>query len=582
MRSILLLMLQSQMFAKTSKSSRADSESVNADLLTRAGFISKTMAGVYSFLPLGWRVLRNIENLLRSEMDPIGAEVFLPSLTPFEQWEKTGRLNSVSVLFQACAANDLGRRIHDAHYVLNSTHEEVITPLVQSYTVSHKDFPCAAYQIQTKFRNEARVKSGLLRCREFRMKDLYSFHTSEEDMLEYFFHKAIPAYTRFFDRIGLGDRMVIALASGGDFSREYSREFQTLCPAGEDQLFQISGTDTYYNREVAPSKAPHWGDPKEKELPRKDVEGKGIIGVIELAAFLKIEVERTTKTLIFSSDKGFIAAMVRGGYDVNEEKLRKVIGCSKMQLASADEIKTLTGAEVGYAGPIGLPSSVRLVWDDSTANRKNFECGANGTDKHTVNANFGRDVAVPEKFTDIKVAREGDADPETGKCYDVHRAAEVGNVFTLYTKFSDAFGFRFTDKDGKEKPVYMGCYGIGTSRIMGTLAEVLHDDAGLLWPSTVAPFHIHVLPFAKTRDEESFIVALDLAEALENAGHTVLVDDRLETSAGSRMADSDLIGIPKRVVVSPKSLQAGGAEVKDRRTGTVNIVPLDVLVREGV
>ncbi|TSC59821.1 MAG: prolyl-tRNA synthetase [Candidatus Peregrinibacteria bacterium Greene0416_62] len=571
-------MLQSQIFAKTSKSSRADAESVNADLLTRAGFISKTMAGVYSFLPLGWRVLRNIENLLREEMDPIGAEVFLPSLTPFEQWEKTGRLNSVGILFQACAANDLGRKVHDAHYVLNSTHEEVITPLVQSYTVSHKDFPCAAYQIQTKFRNEARVKSGLLRCREFRMKDLYSFHTSEEDMLDYFFHKAIPAYTRFFDRVGLGDRTVIALASGGDFSKEYSREFQTLCPAGEDQLFQIPGTDTYYNREVAPSKAPPWGDPKEKELPRKDVEGKGIIGVTELAAFLKIEVERTTKTLIFSSDKGFIAAMVRGGYDINEEKLRKVVGCMRMQLASAEEVTTLTGAKVGYAGPIGLPATVRLVWDESTAHRKNFECGANETDKHTTNANFGRDVAVPEKFYDIKVAREGDMDPETGKRYDVHRAAEVGNVFTLYTKFSDAFGFHFTDKDGKEKPVYMGCYGIGTSRIMGTLAEILHDDAGLQWPTAVAPFHVHVLPFAKTKEEESFNVALDLAASLEKAGFTVLVDDRLDTSAGSRMADSDLIGIPKRIVISQRSLTAGGGEVKDRKTGAVAVHPLKEVV----
>lgn len=572
------MMLQSKIFAKTSKSSRSDAESVNADLLTRAGFIHKTMAGVYSFLPLGFRVLRNIENLLREEMDPIGAEVFLPSLTPFEQWEKTGRLNSVGILFQACAANDLGRKVHDAHYVLNSTHEEVITPLVQSYTVSHKDFPCAAYQIQTKFRNEARVKSGLLRCREFRMKDLYSFHTSEEDMLEYFFKKAIPAYTRFFDRVGLGDRTVIALASGGDFSKEYSREFQTLCPAGEDQLFQIPGTDTYYNREVAPSKAPKFGDPEEKELPRKDVLGKGIIGVEELAKFLKIAPEHTTKTLLFSSDKGFIAAMVRGGYDVNEEKLRKVAQCTKMQLASAEDVKTLTGAAVGYAGPIGLPASVRLVWDESTANRKNFECGANMTDHHSTNVNFGRDVAVPEQFYDIKVAKEGDMDPETGKRYDVHRAAEVGNVFTLYTKFSDAFGFRFTDKDGKEKPVYMGCYGIGASRIMGTLAEVLHDDEGLLWPKVVAPFHVHLLPIARATSDESFTVAMDLAASLEKQGFTILVDDRLDASVGSRMADSDLIGIPKRIVISPKSLAAGGAEVKDRTTGEAAIHPLKDLM----
>jgi prolyl-tRNA synthetase len=565
----------SQLFTKTSKSSRADADSVNADLLTRAGCIHKTMAGVYTFLPLGWKVLRKIEQIVREEMDTIGAELLLPALSPVQSWERTGRFDTVSVLFQACAANDLSRKLHDAHYVLNSTHEEVITPLVQSYCGSYKDFPCAAYQIQTKFRNEPRVKSGLLRCREFRMKDLYSFHASEEEMLDYFFHKAIPAYQRCFMRMGLGDRTVIALASGGDFSKEYSREFQTRCETGEDHIFHVPGTDTYYNREIAPSNAPAWGDPKEKPQARKNVVGKGIIGVEELAKYLKIEVERTTKTLLFHTDKGFVAAMVRGGYHVNEEKLRKIVGCTHLALASSDEVQSLTGAEVGYAGPIGLPSSVRLVWDASTAGRRNFECGANTTNEHSLNVNFSRDVELPEKFYDIKIAREGDVDPETGKVYEVFRASEVGNVFTLFTKFSESFGFRFQDNDGTEKPVYMGCYGLGTSRVLGVLAEVFHDEMGLRWPAPVAPAALHIIPLAKTESEESWKVALDLHDRLPES----LLDDRLEASAGARLADADLIGIPHRAIVSPKSLKAGGVEVRDRQTGAIAVVSIQELTK---
>jgi prolyl-tRNA synthetase len=550
------------LITKTSKSSRADADSINADLLTRAGYVHKTMAGVYSFLPLGWRVLRNIEDILRKHMDRIGVELFLPSLTSMEQWDRTGRLNTVSVLFQACAANDISRKIHDAHYVLNSTHEEVITPLVQNFCTSYKDLPCAAYQIQTKFRNEPRAKSGLLRCREFRMKDLYSFHTTEEDMLNYFFKKAIPAYQGFFEEVGLGDRTVITLASGGDFSKEYSREFQTRCDTGEDWVFQVPETDTCYNREIAPSKAPLWGDEEEELRERKDVLGKGIIGVAELAAYLNIEVERTTKTLLFVTEKGaMVAAMVRGGYDVNEEKLRKIVGCTSLELAPPEMVTKMTGAAVGYAGPIGLPKSVQLIWDESTANRKNFECGANVTDMHSLNVNFGRDVALPKQFHDIKTAKDGDLDPGSGKTYEVFRASEVGNVFTLYTKFSDAFDFRFKDKDGKEKPVYMGCYGIGTSRILGVLAEVFHDDVGLRWPEAVAPFQVHLLTLGKEQAVKD--AAEKLYAELQASGIDVLIDDR-DASAGEKFADSDLIGIPHRLVISARTLKENGVEWKRR------------------
>lgn len=565
----------SQLFSKTSKDSQADASSVNADLLTRAGFVDKTMAGVYSYLPLGAKVLRKIEDILREEMDKIGSEVFLPSLTPTQNWEKTGRFGSVDVLFQATPANPASKRKHDAQYVLNSTHEEVITPLVQRFVTSYKDLPRAAYQIQTKFRNEARPKSGLLRGREFRMKDLYSFHATEEDMLDYFRNTAEPAYVKFFERMGLGDKTVIALASGGDFSKEPSREFQTLCESGEDHIFRVPGTDTYYNREIAPRVAPPWGDANEPMKDKQDVVGAGIIGVEEVAAHLGIEVQRTTKTLIFEADGKVVAAAVRGEYDVDETKLKAVLGCKQLALASAETVKRVTKAEVGYAGPLNLPADIRVVWDNSAKGRRNFECGANKTDEHTVNVNFGRDLPEPETFHDIAVAREGDLVPESGQPYEVARACEVGNIFTLFTKFSSAFGFTYKDKDGTDKPVYMGCYGIGTSRVMGVLAEVFHDDKGLCWPEAVAPARVHIVPIAKTAEDVAFVKARALYDALTAQGIDCLLDDRLDQTVGSKLADADLIGVPLRVILSPKTLENGMAEVKERTAAEARMVPVD-------
>lgn len=565
----------SQLFTKTSKEAVADASSRNADLLTRAGFIDKTMAGVYAYLPLGVRVLWNIERILREEMDAIGNEVFLPSIAPTAAWEKTGRLDSVNVLFQATPANPASKKHNDARYVLNSTHEEVITPILQRFVKSYKDLPCAAYQIQSKFRNEPRAKSGIMRGREFRMKDLYSFHRSEEDMMEYFLHKAIPAYTTFFERVGLGDKTVIALASGGDFSKEPSREFQTRCDNGEDHIFHVSGSDTYYNRELAPAKAKAWNNADEPMQPLQHVVGEGIVGVEELSKFLKIEVERTTKTMLFQADDAVVAVAVRGEYDVNEGKVREILGCKTLTLASAETVKRVTKADVGYAGPLGLPKDVRVLWDESCAGRRNFECGANKTNEHSINVNFGRDIPEPEAFFDLKTAREGDADPVTGQDYEVFRASEVGNVFTLYTKFSDAFGFTFADEDGSAKPVYMGCYGIGTTRVMGVLAEVCSDESGLRWPEAVAPAKYHIVALAKQRTDEAFVKAEELYAHLMQRGVACVFDDRIEQSAGSRLADADLIGIPYRMLVSAKSLSSGGVERKNRWTGDVDVIGYD-------
>ncbi len=558
------------MFGKTKKIVK-EYNSINATLLQKAGYIDQVMAGTYTYLTLGIRVLTKIENIIREEMNTIGSEVFMPSITPISLWQQTGRFDTVDILMKTTPANKFALAKNDTEYVLNPTHEEVVTPLAQKFFTSYKDFPFAVYQIQTKFRNEPRVKSGLLRGREFRMKDLYSFHTSAEDLKKYY-EKSKEVYTRVFKRLGLGKDTVIAFASGGSFTDDYSHEFQTICDTGEDILFFDKKKNIYYNREVAPSKAPVVKYHDEKILPRKDVLGKGIIGVEELAQYLKIPVEKTTKTLIFETDDNrVIAAAVRGGYDVNEDKLRKIVGCKALKLASAETVKKVTKAEVGYAGILGLPENVALYLDESVANRTNFETGANKTHYHSINVNFGRDIPQPEKFYDIKIAKEGDSSPETNEVYEVMKASEVGNIFPLYTKFSEAFNYKFIDKDGQSKPIYMGCYGIGSSRLMGIIVEKYHDDRGIIWPESVAPYKVHLIGL-DMKDESIKQRVRKVYKTLEENGIEVLFDDREETTAGEKFSDADLIGIPYRLVVSKRT----GDKIEMKKRGQKEMKLLDL------
>ncbi|MBI1869383.1 proline--tRNA ligase, partial [Candidatus Gottesmanbacteria bacterium] len=364
-------MRYSQLFGKTNKSAK-QLASINATLLQKAGFVDQTMAGVYSFLPLGLRVLAKIENIIRQEMNKIASEAFLPSIVPLALWQQTGRLSTVDVLLKTVPANKHSAEKNAGEYILNSTHEEVITPIAQKFNGSYKDFPFAVYQIQSKFRNEPRAKSGLLRCREFRMKDLYSFHTSEEDLKRYY-EIVKDTYWKVFQRLGLAQDTYLTMASGGDFSDDYSHEFQTICATGEDTIFHAEKAKSTFNREVAPSQAEKVVS-REAMKPCEDVFGQGIIGVGELATFLKIPLGQTTKTLIFVTDgQDLVAAAVRGGYDVNEEKLKKVLGCKSIKLASSEQVKQATGAEVGYAGLINLPQTVKVIMDESLKGRVNFE-----------------------------------------------------------------------------------------------------------------------------------------------------------------------------------------------------------------
>ncbi|MCA9385977.1 proline--tRNA ligase [Candidatus Dojkabacteria bacterium] len=562
-------MKYSQLGTKTNKTAK-ELDSINATLLQKAGFIHQTMAGVYTFLPLGLRVLNKIERIVREEMDKIASEVFMPAIAPTSIWETTGRINTIDVLFKVSPANEISANRSNSEYILNCTHEDLITPIAQQFNQSYKDLPRAYYQIQDKFRNEPRAKSGLMRGREFRMKDLYSFHVSEEDLLRFYHEVAKPRYIDVYKRVGLGESTVIALASGGDFTKEYSHEFQTICESGEDTLFYDSKEDIYYNKEVTASQAPTVQDPNEEMKEMEDVYGENIVGMNDLVDFLKIPANKAFKTLIFKvNNERLVVAALRGDYDVDEHKLKTILNASSLELASEEEVQKLTGASIGYAGVVNLPEDAEVYYDDSTEPLINFECGTNKTNYHTINVNWDRDVKRPETYYDFKIVQEGDSNPNTGVVYETFAASEVGNIFPLNTKFSDAFNYTFVDNDGKTKPVYMGSYGIGTTRLMGVIVEKFNDENGILWPKQVAPFQVHIVHIGN--DESIRSQAEKLHTKLEDEGIEVLWDDRDE-SPGVKLGDADLIGNPIRVVISSRSLKNGGYEVSLRNSSDTEIV----------
>ncbi|OGG09924.1 proline--tRNA ligase [Candidatus Gottesmanbacteria bacterium RBG_16_43_7] len=546
----------SQLYIGTNKIARTY-DSVNATLLTKAGFIDQVMSGVYTYLPLGLRVLVKIEQIVREEMDTIGVEVLMPTLAPIDNWQQTGRLTRVSVLLKAMPANILAQKVHNQEYIVSPSHEEIVTPLVKQYIQSYKDIPCAFYQIQTKFRNEPRAKSGLLRGREFRMKDLYSFHASIDDFKKYY-EQVKKVYMNVFSRLGIGADTLIALASGGDFTEEYSHEFQTRCETGEDTIFYAPKAAIAFNKEVAPARA-QVPEVKQTEAMKvkTDVLGEGIVGVTELVRYLRIPVEKTTKTLLYETDDGrTIAAAIRGDYSINEYKLCRALKTKSVKFASNETVKRVTNAEAGYAGVLNLTGDVELYFDDSCQNRINFETGANRTNYHTINVNFERDLPEPRKFYDFKVAKIGDRYPETGEVYEAFQASEVGNIFALGSKYANDFGLVYRDDNGAAQEVIMGCYGIGTSRLMGVVVEKFHDEHGIVWPKSIAPYHVHLVSIGNAHKK-----AMAVYSALVSSGIEVIWDDRDE-SAGVKFTDYDLIGIPWRLVVSPKT--GDQIEVKNR------------------
>lgn len=550
-------MKYSKLFGKTIKETPKDATLTSHKLLFRAGYIRESTAGRYYLLPLGMAVHKKIQQVIKEEMDKSGAqEMITPVLHPKELWKETNRTNSVG--FELMSIKDR----NDFEFVLGGTAEEMLVDLVRKFQISYKDLPFNLYQFSTKFRDELRARGGLLRLREFVMKDAYSFHASEEDFKEEY-EKMKKTYTTIFKRLGLQTEIVES--DNGYIGGEYCHEFVVESDIGESK-YLTDGQGYCAHEDVAKFLLEPYKNTDEEIKPMEEVEGKGIIGVEELAKFLKISVEKTTKTILFETDKGkVVAAAVRGGFDINEVKLIHIIGCNALKLASAETVRRVTGAEVGYAGVLNLPKEVKVYFDESMAGRKNFETGANRTNYHTINVNFGRDLPEPKEFYDFKLAKEGYISPN-GQKLVAKKGIEVGNIFQLGFHYSKKMkGANFRDSDGKEKPYYMGCYGIGLARTMAAIVEVYNDDRGIIWPEAVAPFQVHLIGLDGLGEKEY--------QLLQAEGIDVLFDDRDNVSAGEKFADADLIGIPYRIVVSRKTGEK--LEVKKRSEKETRFLTLE-------
>lgn len=559
-------MKYSKLFGKTIKDTPKDATLASHKLLYQAGFIRESTAGRYYFLPLGLRVQQKIQKIIKEEMDKAGAqEMITPVLHPKSLWEETNRTSSVG--FELMSIKDR----NDFEFVLGGTAEEMLVDLVRKFQISYKDLPFNLYQFSSKFRDELRARGGLLRVREFLMKDAYSFHTNEEDFKKEY-QNMKNTYTKIFQRIGLENEIVES--DNGYIGGEYCHEFIVDSEAGESRY--LTDNEGYNAHEDVAKFIMDSVDGLEEEKPVEDVLGEGIIGVEGLAKYLNIPVWKTTKTILFETDKGeVIAAAVRGGFDINEVKLLKVVGCNSLKLASAETVKRVTGAEVGYAGLLNLPKEVKVYMDESMAGRKNFEMGANRTNYHTINVNFGRDLKEPKQFYDFKLAKAGQVGPN-GKKLISKKGIEVGNIFQLGLHYSSKMkGASFRDSDGKEKPYYMGCYGIGLGRTMATVVEVYHDEKGIIWPETVAPYKVHLtgldMELENVGREAEKVYKLLGVEGIE-----VLFDDRVGPSAGEKFADADLIGIPYRVVISKKTKDK--LEVKKRSEKNTHFLTLSQLI----
>lgn len=547
-------MRYSKLLGKTRHNPPCDADSRNAVLLTQAGFIEKVAAGIYNILPLGHRVLTKINRIIREEMDAVGGqELLMPALHPIELWQVTGRDKTMTdILYRTKGAGN-------KDFVMGPSHEETVTPLVAKYVQSYKDLPLSVYQIQTKFRNEPRAKSGLLRGREFGMKDMYSFHTSDEDLDKYY-EIVKKAYLRVYERCGL--KAYVIEASGGPFSDKYSHEFSVITSAGEDTIVICEKCHTAQNLEIAVGKIPEGDETAEKELLMEQVGIERGFTVSDNAKAHNVPEYKILKTVVYEVEgRGLIGVVVRGDLSISDIKLENYLK-RKLRPASPEILKE-AGLVQGYISPVNISGKIKIAFigDNSIKNVKNFVTGANEYAKDYKNVNLGRDFTVVE-FADLVEVKSGFSCAKCGKPLKELRAVEAGNIFKLGTKYSDACGLKFTDKDGTEKSVIMGCYGIGNTRLIGTIVEAKNDENGIIWPLNVAPYHVHLISLGNN-DEKVKEKAEDLYENLIKAGIEVLYDDRTE-SPGVKFKDADLIGIPLRLFVSTRTLEKSSAEWKSR------------------
>jgi len=552
----------------TLKESPADAEVISQRLMIRAGMIKKAAAGIYDILPLGLRVLRKVENIVREEMDRAGAvEVSLPVVIPSELWKESGRWDKYGP--ELLRVTDR----HNREFCIGPTHEEVITDLVKGAVRSYRQLPLNLYQIQTKFRDEIRPRFGLMRGREFVMKDAYSFHVDDESA-EAGYRNMLGAYTRIFERCGLEFRAVEA--ESGAIGGSFSHEFMVLADTGEDEVAACDSCGYAANVERAEVRPPVETTPCPSDdlAAIKSVSTPGQKTVDEVSGFLNITPATLIKTLIYESEKGPVAVLLRGDLELNEMKLERVLGASDICLADEDVVQEVTHAPSGFAGPVGL--SVPIYADYSVLSVKEGVTGANAEDTHIQNVAPGRDFEA--KYADLAFAKEGDGCPRCAGRLCIRRGIEVGHVFKLGTKYSEAMGATFLDSNGRERPMIMGCYGIGIGRTAAASIEQNHDEAGIIWPIGLAPYAVEVLVI-KVKDEPSMSAAEDIYSALTDAGVETLFDDRDER-AGKKFKDADLIGIPLRVIVGERNLAEGLVEVKVRATGEVKKVKVEEAVAE--
>jgi prolyl-tRNA synthetase len=550
-------MRYSQMFIPTVKEVPADAETVGHRLLVRAGLIRKVASGTYTYLPLGWRSLLKIIAIVREEMNRAGAqEIMVPSMQPKELWDKTGRSADYGpTMF--CLEDRHGRM-----NVLGPTAEEVFTTLVAGEVKSYKQLPVNLYQISPKFRDEFRPRFGPVRSREFIMKDAYSFDGGPEG-LEKSYRAMYDAYRRIFSRCGLD--YVIVEAESGEMGGSGSHQFTIPCESGEDTIVYTEDGSYAANLEKAAVDAPAKGKAAGERPAREDVHTPGVGTIEAVCGFLKTRPEEMIKTLVYAAGDGVVAALVRGDHDLNQEKLAQVLGGVHVELADEAAIERVTGAKVGFAGPVGIGAQVsRLVVDHAVGAMGVGVTGANKTDYHTKNVVPGRDFPLEGDnvvVADIRYAVEGDA--YKGRKLLFKKGIEVGQVFKLGTKYSVKLGAKFLDENGSERPCLMGCYGIGVNRILASAVETCNDENGIIWPISIAPVEVLVTSVNQD-DAEVAEAARGVYQRLLDAGIDVLLDDR-DMRGGPKFKDADLLGIPVRVTVGKKSVAEGNVEIKLRR-----------------
>jgi prolyl-tRNA synthetase len=562
-------------YIPTLREDPAEAEIVSHKLLVRAGYIRKLAAGVYNYLPLMQRVLTKISNIVREEMNSAGAqEILMPVLHPAELWQQSGRWQTIGK--ELMRTKDR----HDRDLVLGGTHEEVVTNLIKGEIRSYRQLPLNLYQIQNKFRDEIRPRFGLMRGREFIMKDAYSFDRDEE-RFKLSYQKMIDAYSKAFTRCGLETKIVESDtgAMGGKAAHEFMVIVNT--EGGENIIFYCDKCDYAANQDKASSISETEIETEtetkkgDTQKPLQKVATPNAKTVEEVTAFLNVPAKKLVKTLLYKADGEVVAAMIRGDRQINEIKLKNFLKCIDLEMADAPTVEKITGAKVGFAGPVGL-KNVKIIVDEEIPRMRNFITGANQDDYHFINVNVGRDVKI-DSVSEIRNAQTGERCPRCKKGVLITaKGIEVGNTFMLGTKYSESLGATFIDEDGKEKPFIMGSYGIGITRTAQAAVEKFHDEAGIIWPASIAPLAVEILPL-NINDEKQKEVAFQLYQKLNEKNIEVLIDDRDER-AGVKFNDADLIGLPLRVNVGDKSLKKGEVEIVVRKTKEViSVKPEEVM-----